>query len=459
MFQAPTTGVSVDPIISRLRPRTVAEVLDQAFRLYRKHFLTLIAIIAVVHVPLQLLTQGITAFFVGDVLALAEETSSGSFSSGRANEVLSYLLVFYVVIIGLALLNGLLQKLSEGALTSAVADSHLDKPVTFSTAYRRMLQSVGPLLGLIALQTLITLGVLLPIALVFFLAFGLTANSGTEGFGGGLFCLSCLLIIPAMVALIYIAVRLTVTTPALIVENLGPMQAIRRSWSLIQTYWWRTLGLLAVLWLLDLVIEQGPASLVSAIVSAMAPANTTLQLLISGVVTTITTMIFLPLQLVAITLYYFDLRVRKEGYDLETAMSQRYAPAPPPPGYGGYGGQYGGQYGGYGETQPAGGYGQPQAGQTQPVSGYGPPQLGAETQAQAAEYGSYLPGESATGQPTQPAQYSPSAYEAGIADYQARVAGSSSPGETSAPVVPTEPEPPENPDIPRTSETENREDR
>jgi len=67
MYDAATRQVSVDPIISRLRPRTVAEILDQAFRLYRKHFLTFVAIIAVVHVPLQLATQVISALLIGNL--------------------------------------------------------------------------------------------------------------------------------------------------------------------------------------------------------------------------------------------------------------------------------------------------------------------------------------------------------------------------------------------------------
>ncbi len=89
MYEAATQAPSIDPIISRLRPRSVGEILDQAFRLYRRHFLTFIAIIAVVHVPLQLALQLATAFLVGGFQNdfLNGDFSSGSFTTSRTNDL------------------------------------------------------------------------------------------------------------------------------------------------------------------------------------------------------------------------------------------------------------------------------------------------------------------------------------------------------------------------------------
>src|SRR5438046_10707460 len=93
MYQTATPATSVDPIISRLRPRSVGEILDQAFRLYRRHFLTFIAIIAVVHVPLQLAMQLATAFLVGGLQndILNGGLSTGSLPTSRTNDLLHYL--------------------------------------------------------------------------------------------------------------------------------------------------------------------------------------------------------------------------------------------------------------------------------------------------------------------------------------------------------------------------------
>jgi dolichol kinase len=133
MYQAMPANASVDPIISRLRPRTVGELLDNSFRLYRKYFWTFIAILAVVLVPMQLLTQFVSALLLGslnDDLSDFSATESSSFQSSSG--ILSGLLVLYVVLIGLSVLSGLLQQLSQGALTAAVANSYLDKPVSFA---------------------------------------------------------------------------------------------------------------------------------------------------------------------------------------------------------------------------------------------------------------------------------------------------------------------------------------
>jgi hypothetical protein len=181
--------------------------------------------------------------------------------------------------------------------------------------------------------------------------------------------------------------RLTVAVPALIVESLGPIEAIRRSWRLVEGYWWRTFGLQVVLNLLAMVVSAGPAALIVALMAFAAPRDFVLQQAIAGVVTVFVTLIYIPIQLVAVTLYYFDLRVRKEGYDLEAAMDQRYAtvPAPAWAGAGGYGGQpqynpypqqYPQQYGqptqptGYPYPQPQG-YGTPEQGAQPPQYGYG----------------------------------------------------------------------------------------
>ena len=87
MYQPPVSAAPVDPIIARLRPRTVAEVLDQAFRLYRKYFLTFVAIIAVVHVPLQLVQQLANAVTTGSMLNSLE---TGLYDPDSTNELLTY---------------------------------------------------------------------------------------------------------------------------------------------------------------------------------------------------------------------------------------------------------------------------------------------------------------------------------------------------------------------------------
>jgi hypothetical protein len=336
----PSTTASVDPIISRLRPRSVVEILDQAFRLYRKHFLTFLAITAVIFVPVNALVQAATVALQGTTNELA--TGSSSFSSTPSNEQFITVFILAGLLIILGVVGGLLQYLSQGALTAAVADSYLERPVSFSGAYRTMSQHIGPLLGAIGLQVLIAIGIFAPIALIAFLAVLAAGNSGSDSGATAGICLAFCLIVPAFALYAYVSVRLSVAVPAIMVESLGPRQGLRRSWGLILNSWWRTAGLLFLLGIFNYIISVGPAALITGIAVIVTKSLDPVVInSISGAVAVLAAMFYIPLQLITMTLYYFDLRVRKEGFDLETAMQQRYWPQQPlPAGAGAAPGQY-----------------------------------------------------------------------------------------------------------------------
>src|SRR5207253_11225559 len=106
-----------------------------------KHFLTFLAIMAVVYVPVQLLSQAVTIWLLGPL------TRSLNIS--------------YPVIILLSLLSRILRYPGDGALIAGVADSYLGRPVSFGSSYRQMLANIGPLLGYMGLQVLVLVGILL----------------------------------------------------------------------------------------------------------------------------------------------------------------------------------------------------------------------------------------------------------------------------------------------------------
>lgn len=323
MIQPAST--SANAVLSRLRPRSVGEILDQAFRVYRKHFLTFLAIIAVVHVPLQLVIQALILSVLGPANDLTDISSAPS-RSQTANETVLTLGLTYGAILLLSVLYWLLQYLSQGALTAAIMDSYLDKPVSFGSAYRATFRRIGPLLGSLGLQLLILTGIFLPVLLVLGAAIGGAASGGTGRDSAlGIVCCGFLLLIPAGVLATYVFVRYTAAVPSIMAENLGPMESLRRSWRLVQNYWWRTAGLLALLGVLSSIISAGPGYFVLLLVLLFARSldEVTMSAIVSGV-SIITTMFFIPVQLASLTLYYFDIRTRREGFDLETAIAQRY---------------------------------------------------------------------------------------------------------------------------------------
>jgi hypothetical protein len=330
---------STDAIISRLRPRSIGEILDQSFRLYRKHFLTFLAIAAVIEIPITLGIQLASSYLEGRT-----STFGDTFSVQTTNERSISLLLSTGMVLLLTLLGGLILYVGQGALTASVADSYLDRPVSFERGYAAMWKRIKPLIGAIVIQALVTVGVFLPLVAIFVLALwpGVDTTGGAAS-ALGLICFVYLFLIAGAVALVYIFMRWTVVVPAIMVEDLGARDGLKRSWQLVEGYWWRTLGLTILLSILSAIITGAPTAMIVGFIALFFRGIDFVTLsLISAIVTALITTIFVPLQLIATTLYYFDLRVRREGFDLETAMAQRYSQG----GDYGYGAPYRVPYGG-----------------------------------------------------------------------------------------------------------------
>src|SRR3954468_12031293 len=132
-------------ILSRFRPRTVAEVIDGAFRLYRRNFRTFFAIIAVVYLPVRLLSFAIDVALGRYTAPDFSSTITGGLAAStvlsQIDSVKTYLETF-------------LTYFGQWALTVAIADTLIDEPATFRVAYGEVRRRFGAVMGLIGLQTL-----------------------------------------------------------------------------------------------------------------------------------------------------------------------------------------------------------------------------------------------------------------------------------------------------------------
>jgi hypothetical protein len=99
--------------------------------------------------------------------------------------------------------------------------------------------------------------------------------------------------------------------------------ALRRSWELTRGFRWKTLGL----WVIALALLAGlaiGAGFLAAGVEALLGNGEAL----STVVVALVSLLIYPLLSCVLTLFYYDLRVRKEGFDLEMLSQQLGAAAP-----------------------------------------------------------------------------------------------------------------------------------
>jgi hypothetical protein len=123
-----------------------------------------------------------------------------------------------------------------------------------------------------------------------------------------------------------------VTTPALVLENLPTaVAALRRSWTLTNGYRLKILGLLfllGVIMMLPWMAVTGLAAIGGALVAAGGGGGTRMVVLVAvlGIVLGALVLFLLqPLLHGVLTISYYDLRVRKEGFDLEVLASSLHA--------------------------------------------------------------------------------------------------------------------------------------
>jgi len=280
-----------------LRPLHLGELLDQAIRLYRRNFLTFVGIIALVYVPLMILQTAATALMTS---SLVTSNPSELFTSpGYWIGILStYALLFFRFV--------LVQGFATGAMTRAVADDYLGKPTGILDAYRGIGKSWLSLLGALLL------------ILLFYLVASIWFMVPCAGWFTGLGMMAFLLaaINPLMPSII-------------VLEGQGAFEGLQRAWSLARRRFWPVLGYVSVLYIFSWIVVSGPSLLASFALTGLFSsikdpvAAQVLTIVIQSFVGLIGALIYYPLQMVAFTLIYLDLRVRTEGFDIALATMDR----------------------------------------------------------------------------------------------------------------------------------------
>ncbi len=128
---------------------------------------------------------------------------------------------------------------------------------------------------------------------------------------------------------IWIGTKLVLVPSVLMIERLTLMQSLRRSWSLTTGYFWRTFGiLLLVNVMLSVAIQiiTTPLSFFAGILSALInpnedPGPMLGWFLVIYIITLVVTLLASAVAAIVTTataaLLYIDVRMRKEGLDLE----------------------------------------------------------------------------------------------------------------------------------------------
>ena len=117
---------------------------------------------------------------------------------------------------------------------------------------------------------------------------------------------------------IWLLVRWAPAASVLAAEAVGPREAVKRSAYLVTGFWWRTFGIMAVIAILEVVLSFVLGFSVGVAVFLIPGLDFVAEAEAVSIGATILGSLVVPLVPIGYTLLYVDLRVRKEGIDLDS---------------------------------------------------------------------------------------------------------------------------------------------
>ena len=313
------------PGIIPLRPLSIGDIYQGAFAAIKTNARTMF---------------GFTAALLGVVLVISIATNYAIINLVLPNYLSPsspYAAVFTSLSgsfsqLGGCLLQVLATVLLSGLIVVALSRSVLGRVASSKEVWERTKSKFLPLIGLNIITSIIS-GLMMIIGIVVFFVLLASAASTAktdreflQDLGVSLVGLLILMVISALVSS-YLSIKFSVASPAMVLENLGVFAAIGRSWSLTRGNFWRLFGiniLTAIITSMVAGIFVGIADALGAIFivvgssspeDVIASLNTTYILVM--VTSTIAQLLILPFTSSVNALLYIDLRMRKEGLDVE----------------------------------------------------------------------------------------------------------------------------------------------
>ncbi len=118
----------------------------------------------------------------------------------------------------------------------------------------------------------------------------------------------------ALVFALYMYARTLLAPPAIVLEGVGGWQGLVRSWRLSERMGWRLVGIRLLLLIITGIIG---GILGTVLTLAGSGFDTNGQFIVSEVAGAIVAVFVNPITYIAVTLLYYDMRIRKEGFDIE----------------------------------------------------------------------------------------------------------------------------------------------
>lgn len=251
-----------------LGPRSLLDILAETFKIYKRNPVRLLAIVAIVEIGLGFMWS------IPDFSGLRPSTPGGGTAS------LTHLIPIGIMLV-VASIMGL--SLMQGALIHAISEQYLRQSINIGRAFRFAWERLAALAGAMILALFATTGILV-------VSIGFTVSISPDVgyiFVAAGFCVG-----------LYLMVRWSFILQVALLERLGPLAAMLRSSALVKRNWWRVMNMTIIIGIITVGI-----SIILGTVPTIGP--------------TLGSILSTPVFAIGITLLYYDLRVRKEKYNLD----------------------------------------------------------------------------------------------------------------------------------------------
>lgn len=256
-----------------LGPRSLLDILVETFKIYKRNPVRLLAIVAIVEIGLGFMWS------IPDFSGLRPSTPEGGTAS------LTHLIPIGIMLV-VASIMGL--SLMQGALIHAISEQYLRQSINIGRAFRFAWERLAALAGAMILVLFVTTGIVV-------VSIGFTVSISPDVgyiFVAAGFCVG-----------LYLMVRWSFILQVALLERLGPLAAMLRSSALVKRNWWRVMNMTIIIGIITVGI-----SIILGTVPTIGP--------------TLGSILSTPVFAIGITLLYYDLRVRKEEYNLDLLAAE-----------------------------------------------------------------------------------------------------------------------------------------
>jgi hypothetical protein len=321
----PLTDAAAQSALAGLRPLSVGELLDRAFSICLRHLIPFAALVVVVIVPQMIFaylgTRGIMAQF-GDIF---NPLTVGSQVPDPQKMFDAYArgLPYFALVFGMIVL---LVPLSNAAIASGVSRAYLGMPVRFKDCYGDALPRWFSVVVLMLLWVATAIIAAIAVEIVA-LVLGLALSAGVVALGTTGVIIAAIFGIAAAAAILLLALELYLAAAfsfvGAVLEGTGAIAAFASGFARVfgEGQMWRSLGIAAAL--VGVALAFFAVRLAVSWMLAVLAHSFAVDFVVGAVFAAFT----YPFTFAVVALAYYDVRIRREGFDLQMLAARLGAPA------------------------------------------------------------------------------------------------------------------------------------